>query len=1169
MSLRIVLLVGLAAALAMPVARSECFTDQFADGDVHWTPYFEEGVWAVRDGAFHSDGEAALSARMAEVSAAPDALIEVEFNAGDAARRNAGVVLRAHDDGSCVAIRYYDRSDGLEFIPYIGGRPGKIIAAEGKLGLDSSTWYRMKAAAVGNVVLAKCWPADAPEPAEWMLRARYRDRRPGKMGLHVHDGTHAAFRNVRICTGAELDALRESLGTAAQPDAPRPVNSLTLEVDATPFVMRAPDAPKRKVLVSVLADGEPYGISGVIEVNAAETRLRMQVEEEELAMGPLTVFLPEPEKPHDLAVKFLADDGSLEYHGVLAPARRWCFYMTPHTHYDIGFTAPQPVVIDRLAREMNDAVRFCEETADWPKESRYRWTVECTALMKQFIERNSAEKLDRLLYYARQGRIEICGFYLNMPTELVGHEELIRCLYYADTLRRQYNVPIDTVMINDVPGYTWALPELLVEAGIGRAAFRANSIRGQFLWDRPGAIERPFFWEGPEGSRVFVWYTDSYREGNFFREPGLHEDEFLKIIRRNEQAGARVDLIQLRMGGDNLPPDLDASKNARAWNERYLWPRVTVATNREYLDAIERWYAAKAPVYRGDIPSWWADGPASSAFETGMNRVNHDRLVAAEALHAVLSIADPEWTYPAQSIARAYDSMIHFDEHTWGASGSVSEPHGENTKTQWDWKARQATDTQQSVNSLLDEGMAALAARTPPVSASSILVWNPLVWPRTDVVELALERHELPANICVAMNTRTGMPSPLQRSQDGTRAWFIARDVPPLGYACYELRSSGAAAVTRFDLDERILENEVYRIEVDRETGLWTRWTDKTLERELLDIAGSVTGNQPIRDVPIGGREAVNKKQPVQFERTLAPVSEFVSCARGPVFSEIVLKTSLPGCPAILQRLRLYQGHKWVDVENTVTKEEVLDPEIIYFAFPFAVSEPVHRVQIADSWMRPGVDQLKYSCHDFYSIQHWAEVSSGGYGVLFAPLEAPVVSLGGINTYRWADEISFENGHIYSMAMNNCWDTNFRAGQAGKVRFRYRLGSFAGEPDAVTASQFAWQPFHPFLTAWLSPGARKNEPVSPTPISIAGDPALVSAVKRAETGNGLIVRLLEQRGAPATCTIRIALPGDAEVGQAFIASALEMPGEELPVTDGAVTVTLRPNEIATVLLVTP
>lgn len=953
------------------------------------------------------------------------------------------------------------------------------------------------------------------------------------------------------------------------PAAPHPIESLTLSVDVTPFVLHAPDAPKRKVLVSVLADGEPYGISGSLEVLFADTHLNRNVGEDELGLGPLTLFLPEPSEPRNLKVTFSTGGVSLAHQGTVAPARQWTFYMTPHTHYDIGYTDPQPVVIDRLTREMNDAVHFCEETADWPPESRYRWTVEVTGLMKQYIDRHTTEQVERFMAYVRDGRIEICGFYLNMPTELTGHEELIRCLYHMDVFRRDYQAPIDTIMINDVPGYAWALPELLVEAGIQRAAFRANSIRGQFLWDRPGAVARPFYWEGPGGSRVFVWYTDSYREGNFFREPGLHEDEFLKIIRRNEQAGAKVDLIQLRMGGDNLPPDLDASINARAWNEKYMWPRVLVATNREYLATLEERYGGQAPAYRGDIPSWWADGPASSAFETGMNRLNHDRLAAVESLYTMLSIADPGVPYPAPAIAKAYDAMIHFDEHTWGASQSVSDPHGAATKTQWEWKARQALDAQAIVGELLDEGMAALAARAPELRRSGVLVWNPLAWPRTDTVELTIEGRELPKGALAAVDMRTGAPSPLQRSQDGARAWFIARDVPPLGYVCYEFRDEASIGLPHFGLNEHVLENEYYRVEIDPESGLWTRWRDKDLDLDLLDAAAPFRGNQPVRDVPIGGREAVSKKIPVEFDRTVAANATFVSCTSGPVFSEILLKTSLTGCPDILQRIRLYQGQKWIDIENAVTKEEILDPEIVYFAFPFNVPEPQHRVQIADSWMQPGVDQLKFSCFDFYSIQQWTEIAGGGYSVLLAPLEAPVVCLSGINAYRWADEIEFKTGHVYSMAVNNCWDTNFRAGQAGGLRFRYRLGSFAGGPDAVRNSHFAWQPFYPLLTTWLAPGATKGNTLPASLFEIDGDPVLVSAVKRAESGSGIIVRLLEQRGAPATCILKLTLPNGATAARAFLATVLEAPGDPLPVKDGVVNVTLRPYEIATVLIVTP
>src|SRR5690606_21061017 len=138
----------------------------------------------------------------------------------------------------------------------------------------------------------------------------------------------------------------------------------------------------------------------------------------------------------------------------------------------------------------------------------------------------------------------------------------------------------------------------------------------------------------------------SYREGNFFRPEGLHEDKFLEVIRRNEAVGTKVDHIQLRMGGDNLPPELNTSRNARAFNEKYLWPRVKVATNREFLDVLEQQYGPLAKTYRGDIPSWWAEGPASSALETGMNRLTHDKLVAAEALWT-----KPRSTRPALAYA--------------------------------------------------------------------------------------------------------------------------------------------------------------------------------------------------------------------------------------------------------------------------------------------------------------------------------------------------------------------------------------------------------------------------------------------------------------------------------------------------------------------------------------
>ena len=83
--------------------------------------------------------------------------------------------------------------------------------------------------------------------------------------------------------------------------------------------------------------------------------------------------------------------------------------------------------------------------------------VEVNALVRNYIERHTEAQVARFMDHVRKGDVEICGFYLNMPTEVTGHEEMIRCLYYAQELRRKYGVRIDSAMIHDVPGYAWSL----------------------------------------------------------------------------------------------------------------------------------------------------------------------------------------------------------------------------------------------------------------------------------------------------------------------------------------------------------------------------------------------------------------------------------------------------------------------------------------------------------------------------------------------------------------------------------------------------------------------------------------------------------------------------------------------------------------------------------------
>ncbi len=1132
-----------------------------------WEPYFDGEGWALADGQYRYEGDARYAGRLAPVAPVADVVVEAVFQVGDTDRRNVGVLLRARDEHSCIAVRYYDRCDCLEIIPYTGGQHGGIVRHDAKLDMQSGAWYHVKAAAVDDAVVAKVWQEGDAEP-DWQAALWDADTTAGGVGVHIHDGAHAAFRMFRAVWGGELAPIPATVDAMRQARIERLHKRLRLEVEVTPFVHRHPVTPRREVRIRTVSEEGVHPVSGRLDFTLGDDSDWWKVEAAEFFGDAFKLFLPEPAAATPLTMTYETALGrKLTWEGELAPARPWTFYMTPHTHYDIGYTEPQPEVIERLTEDMRSAARFCEATADWPEDSRFRWTVEVTGLMKRFIERYDPEVVAGFMDLVRAGVIEVCGFYLNMPTELVGHEELVRCLYDAEALRREYGIPIDTIMIDDVPGYTWALPELLAGAGMPRATLRANNIRGQFLWDRKGAVPRPFYWAAPSGATTFVWYTDSYREGNFFREPGLHTETFYGIIKRNEAAGAASDLIQLRMGGDNLPPDIEASENARDWNEKFVWPRVRVATNRMFLDDLEARHGEEAPTLSGDIPSWWAEGPASSAAETARARLLGDELVAVEGLAALGWLVSTGTDYPGETLARAWDHLLHFDEHTWGAHNSISNPRAPEVKDQWAWKKARIEKAEAQTAEAEAWALEQFQSRLPAAREHSVAVWNPLAWPRTDVVHVDLAGTTLEeAPGIVAVSRESGKSTPVQRAMDGSMACFIAHDVPSLGYRVYDFRKHPTGSMSE-QRTQAFIENERYHVKVNSATGQWTGWLDKKQRRELLDSQAELHGNQPVRAVPEGGRDTINRKQPVTFEHTPATAGELVRSVHGPVFEAIETRTRLPGCPEIRQEIRLYDNLDRVEITNIVEKEPVTDPEGIYFAFPFNVASPQFRLQLPLADMRPGDDQLPYTCQDFYSVQQWADVRGESGGVIFVPLDAPVLSLSDWNVYRWADDITFDKGHVYSLAMNNYWHTNFKADQSGTITFRYALATHDGAATSMDATRMSWPLFYPLRALWLDAG---DEPADAWPrsvLQIEGGHVLLVALKRARAGDGLVVRLLETNGEPAACTLQFNLPGGRRVARAYKADVLENRGETVPVAEDAVSVQLDPNELFTLHIV--
>jgi hypothetical protein len=1066
-------------------------------------------------------------------------------------------------------VRYFDWTDKLEVLQIENGKIKRVIETSDRILYNPSRSCRIKAAVAGDFVFAKAWPEGGQEP-DWQLTARCDSQGAGEVGVLTTSGSPMGFEQIEIRTGSAIQAVMEEAQRKQQQYEAALRKDLKLTIEPTPFVLKSDDGPRRKVLIRATSNGEAIKVQGDFSVSFGDFQDSVHVASADLERGAYTLLLPEPSEPCELKITFDSEIGKqVQASQIIPPVREWMFYMTEHTHYDIGFTAPQPEVIDQLSRDMEHIVPLVRQTADWPEPARFKWTVEVSGLMKNFMERHSQKEIDELVECVRDGSVEICAYYLNMATELVGHEELIRCLYYAQELRDRFDFDIDTAMIDDVPGYTWALADVFASAGVPRVSFRANSIRGNFLWYRDGAVPRPFYWEGPAGQRIFVWYTDSYREGNFWRRRGLQEERFLAVIQRNLQAGGTSNLIQLRMGGDNLPPEINACYNAREWYEKYHWPKVRVATNREFLEDLEKAFGQDAPTVRGDIPSWWAEGPGSTARETGINRLVHDQIVGIEGLWTRLKLGDSRLRYPQSAIGVVYDNMFHFDEHTWGSRLAIRDPRHATTIEQWAHKADFAHTARRLADDLEHHALAKLTAKlaVPQTNGHTLAVWNLLSWPRTDLVEVDLAARGIDPEKGIRVRDADDRIVPGQVSIDRQALWFVARDVPALSAKVYTIELAEQPGAFARETTATSLENDTYRLTFDTQTGLWTNWYDKRRSCELLDADARYRGNQPLRELPVGGREAMREKRPLELKHQAAETSEFVTAVRGPVFDELVYRTSLPGCPRILQRYRLLHELDCVDVANELTKEELFEPEAIYFAFPFKVSNPRHRLEIANASMWAGQEQLPLSCQDFYAIQHWAAVAGDDVTVAMAPVDAPLLAISDLNAYRWADQLSFDRGHLYSMALNNYWFTNFRAGQYGTLSFRYRLAAMPADQRPAEIARFATQPFLPLKPVWISTKQTETGERLGDLVTVSSPSAMVTCVKLAEKGDGVIVRVLEMDGAETSCRVTLDLADDRALKSASLTDVVERFVEQLDTDGHSVKVNLAPNSITTIKLV--
>jgi hypothetical protein len=529
-----------------------------------------------------------------------------------------------------------------------------------------------------------------------------------------------------------------------------------------------------------------------------------------------------------------------------------------------------------------------------------------------------------------------------------------------------------------------------------------------------------------------------------------------------------------------------------------VWPKLSIATTSEMFHEFERRYAKKIPAARGDFTPYWEDGAGSSAAETAQTRNAAERLVQAETLFAMLH---PQ-SFPAGDFYQAWRNVLLYNEHTWGAHCSITQPDSDFTKAQWDIKQGFAVNAASQSRKLASAALSDRPREGKP--ATAVDVYNTLSWPRSTLAVV-------PAGLQLVGETvvdSSGRTVASQRVSNGDLV-FVANDVPPLGAKRFMFRPGQASAQGAVQASGEVIENQQIRVAVDGKTGAIRSLRWKAVP---VDLVGD--GSERLNEFRyVAGRDP---KSPQGNGPVKITVLE-----RGLVVASLTIESTAPGCRRLSVGLHLVDGADHVGVVDTIDKQRIRTQEGVHFRFAPRVPGGIIRMDVPWGVIRPEADQLPGACKNYFSVSRWVDVSNDRLGVTCATIDAPLAEIGAITTdvanpfdpNVWIHHVA-PTQTFYSYVMNNYWETNYKADNEGATVLSYALRPH-GRFDPAAAARFGAAASQPLVVAPVE----KEAPLVRSPLTVEPAEVLVTSLKPSEDKKALMLRLYNAGDRPAKARV--------------------------------------------------
>jgi alpha-mannosidase len=717
------------------------------------------------------------------------------------------------------------------------------------------------------------------------------------------------------------------------------------------------------------------------------------------------------------------------------------------------------------------------------------------------------------------GRLAIgSAMWCEVDGSLPCGESLVRqCLYGKRYYKIYFGIDVKTAWVQDAWTHPWTYPQILKKSGIvsymytrprpeERFMLVPDSLQEKYLTTMSKTPdERMFWWEAPDGSRVFAYKPLSLGGENLPSNEAI--ENYLTGLHRKYGVSDGITLIGVgNHGGGAIREDVERMR--RVMNERNSGnpqekkqAALIFSNPKQFTSAILD-HPGSFPVIKDElVPTIRGAYTTVGEIKKG-NRHSETLLMTLEKFASVASVMNRS-IYPEESIYDAWKKLMINQFHD-PISGTDINPSIDDVLLRF----QQIHD---SASNLLNLQLRAISGNINTNGEGiPLVIFNPLSWVRTDIAETEFELAGDINQFSLYDDKNERIPYQVierisEKDKNKIKIIFVAQNIPSMGYSLYRLkRNKGKSQINNnLSIDRFFLENEFYSVRIDSMTGCISGLTDKQNNREILltDSRGNLI--QVIDDHGDSEGFLMSPEGFGEFYNWTGKTSDIINFSEikvienGPVRTVIQIKRSYD-LARFIQRIYLYEGINKIDFELIIDWNG--KNKMVKVAFPLDVQNDSAVYEIPYGTIkRPNLGEEQVA-------QQWVDLSDDYYGVSL------------LNDSRYGYDI---NNNTIRLSVLRSPDHPVEAtDEKGIHQVRYSLYPHIGTWYNANTMQKAYEFNYPLIVLRESTHSG-SMPSNHSFIDVSPENIMVTVLKKTEDSDDLIIRFYETHGIECIAKIKL------------------------------------------------